>query len=465
MRNGHVFALTLAAAAALVAGPVHPAAAATAAPAPTAAGRHSCPQLSTKHAWYGDNRARLQQVIDERGRCARPAAGPGPGSRPGALGPSPTLSTSLEQGDPHEQGGPPWAGGHPVAAFDWDNTVTKNDVTDATLAWALQHDKILRPKSWKDTSRWLTDAADTALTSACGTSVPVGAPLPTSADTRCTDEIWEMRENGRTMSGAAGFAGGWNHRRTVPQYAWVPQLFAGRTVAELSSYAARARTRALAAPIGSTLTVGTHTIPAYVRYYDQQRDLIRTLRKAGFDVYIVSAGSEPVTEVWSGGVGIDRKHTIAIRSVLDRHGRITTRNQGCGDVPESRGEAIPYIDGKRCWINQEIYGVRGAAAWRKQPWTRRIALGAGDADTDVTFVGDATGAHLVLNRNKPEVMCRAYDDADGRWLVNPMFVAPMPRRPDPYPCATSAYNAPDGSRGPVLREDGSVVPDRADTVY
>ncbi|MFF4348355.1 haloacid dehalogenase-like hydrolase [Streptomyces sp. NPDC001530] len=416
MRYRHVFAWTLVAAAALAAAP--PAARVE---------RPNCPRLSG--SWYGDNRAHLQQVIDERGTCA------------GRFGM------------------------HPVAAFDWDNTVTKNDVTDATIAWALRHDKILRPASWKATSEWLTDDADRALTEACGTDVPVGAPLPTSAHTRCTDEIFEIREDGKTMRGAAAFAGDWNHRRTVPQYAWVPQLFAGHTIAELTSYARRARAEALAAPIGSTRTLGTHTIPAYVRYYDQQRDLIRTLQRAGFDVYIVSAGSEPVTEVWSRGVGVDARHTLAIRSVLDRNGRITAWNQGCGDVPANRGEAIPYIDGKRCWINQEIYGVRGAAAWRQQDRRHRPAIAGGDADTDVTFVGDATGAHLALNRNKNELMCRAYDDADGRWVINPMFIEPLPPQRDPYPCSTSAYNEPDGAKGPVRREDGSVVPDQKDTVY
>ncbi|MGI5453263.1 haloacid dehalogenase-like hydrolase [Streptomyces sp. CA-249302] len=409
----HLLAWTLVAAAATLA--------AAPTPHPVAA---DCPRLTT--TWYGDNRDHLQQVIDERGTCSG-------GSR------------------------------HPVAVFDWDNTVTKNDVTDATLSWALRHDRLLRPARWKDTSAWLTDAAAKTLTQTCGTGA--GEPLRTSTNPRCTDEILDIRENGTTASGAPAFAGAWNHRRTVPQYAWVPQLFAGRTPAELTEYARRARAEALAAPVGATRTLGTHTVPAYVRYYTQQRDLIRTLHRAGFDVYIVSAGSEPITEVWSRGVGIDAAHTIAIRSVLDRRGRITVWNQGCGGVPATRGAAIPYIDGKRCWINQEIYGVQGPAAWQRQPWPYRPALAAGDADTDVTFVGDATGAHLVLNRNKPELMCRAHDDTDGRWLVNPMFIDPMPRRPAPYPCSTTAYNAPDGSRRPLLREDGSVVPDQPDSAY
>ncbi|MCN9242353.1 haloacid dehalogenase-like hydrolase [Streptomyces sp. RY43-2] len=430
MRNRLVAAWTSAAAATLmaVATLTTPASAATSAPsAPTAS--RACPQLSTKLPWYGENRAKLQRMIDERGTCN------------GHHGP------------------------RPVAAFDWDNTVSKNDVTDATIAWALRHDKILRPARWKDSSKWMTDEADRALTAACGTDVPVGAPLPTSTDTDCTDEIFHIRESGTTMSGAAAFSGEWDHRHTVPQYAWVPQLFAGHTVPELESYAAAARKEALAAPVGATQKLGTHTIPGYVRYYEQQRDLIRTLQQAGFDVYIVSAGSEPVTEVWSQGVGIDRKHTIAIRSVLDERGRITSYNEGCGGVPVNKGEAIPYIDGKRCWINQEIFHIKGKSAWEKQRWGKRIALGGGDADTDVTFVGDATGAHLVLNRNKSEIMCRAYDNADGRWVANPMFIEPLPRKQGTYPCSTAAWNRPEGGFGPLLRDDGSVVPDQPDSIH
>ncbi|MEU9204894.1 haloacid dehalogenase-like hydrolase [Streptomyces sp. NPDC048332] len=429
MRTRRVLAwtsvVTAAFAVAAAAGPVAAAPAGRVSVTPTT----RCPQLSDELPWYGGNRAQLQHVIDERGTC-------------------------------HGRGGP-----RPVAAFDWDNTITKNDVTDATISWSLRHDKILRPASWKDTSTWLTGTANKALTDACGTEVEVGTPLPTSTNARCADEILQIRENGSTMSGEAAFAGKWNHRRTVPQYAWVPQLFAGHTVPELRAYTEAARTEALAAPVGATRTVGTHVLPAYVRYYDQQRDLVRTLQKAGFDVWIVSAGSEPVTEVWSRGIGIDRAHTVAIRSVLDARGRITTSNEGCGGVGVTEGEVIPYIDGKRCWINQEIYGIEGRAAWNRQASHRRIALGGGDADTDVTFVGDATGAHLVLNRNKSEVMCRAYDNADGRWVVNPMFIEPLPRRTTAYPCATAAYTEPDGTVGPVRRGDGSVVPDQQDTVY
>ena len=56
-----------------------------------------------------------------------------------------------------------------VAAFDWDNTVMKNDIGDATLWWMLRNDKIRHPagQDCGQTSKWLTTAATTALKSAC----------------------------------------------------------------------------------------------------------------------------------------------------------------------------------------------------------------------------------------------------------------------------------------------------------
>lgn len=424
MRTTSAIVVGLATAAALAAAPV-PAGAAT---PHDRTPRANCPRLDPKLPWFGDNRAKLQKMIDERGTCS------------GKRGP------------------------RPVAAFDWDNTVVKNDITDATLAWALKHDKILRPKHWTDTNAFLTPAADKALTKACGTAVPAGRPLPTSKNTACADEIFEIREKSQTMAGEPAFAGDWNHRRTVPGYAWIPQLFAGHTPAALTSFARQARAEQLAAPVGATQKVGTHTLAGYVRYYDQQKDLIRTLKAAGFDVYIVSASSEPIAEAWSDGVGLDRKHTIGMRNVTE-HGRLTTAIKGCGGVETGRGDALPYMDGKRCMINQEIFKIKGAAAWKQQDPAHRIALGAGDADTDVTFVNDATGAHVAINRNKSELMCRAFDDADGRWVANPMFIDPMPRKSGTYPCSTTGATAADGSKTPVRRADGSVIPDQVDKAF
>ncbi|GGZ87401.1 hypothetical protein GCM10010371_54070 [Streptomyces subrutilus] len=71
----------------------------------------------------------------------------------------------------------------------------------------------------------------------------------------------------------------------------------------------------------------------------------------------------------------------------------------------------------------------------------------------------------MLNRNENEVMCRAYDDSDGEWIVNPMSIEPKPRKTDPYPCSTTGRIGRDGAPGPVRRDDAGVIPDQADRVH
>jgi hypothetical protein len=91
-------------------------------------------------------------------------------------------------------------------------------------------------------------------------------------------------------------------------------------------------------------------------------------------------------------------------------------------------------------------------------------FGAGDSDRDVTFTADATALRLVINRNQIELMCRAYANLDGRWLVNPMFINAL-RVSLPYPCATQGFDEPNGDQAPLLRPDGSLVPDQQDRAY
>ncbi|MEU3739501.1 HAD family hydrolase [Streptomyces sp. NPDC032198] len=391
-----------------------------------------CPSLTVSKGWYGDNKARLQKMIDTYGRC----------------------------GDSGDSGGKGAA--KPVATFDWDNTVIKNDVGDATMFWLLRNSKIRTPRNadWHTTSRYLTDPAAKALAKACPAD---GATLPTRRDTDCADEITSVYGEGTTTGGAAAFAG-FDHRRMEPQYAWLAQLTRGWSTRQVKGFAAAARKENLAAPVGTEQRVGTGKFTGWARYYDQQRDLIRTLKKAGFNVYVVSASPEPVAEVWAKSVGVDARHTIGIRNV-SAHGKLTAHLKGCGTVKDGDDSMITYIDGKRCWINQEIYGVRGAAAEKVQPAARRQVFAAGDSDTDISFLRDATGLRLALNRNKNELMCRAYDNGDGRWLVNPMFIEPKGKLAKPYPCASTGYTERDGGAGPVRRADGSVIPDQKDTVH
>ncbi|MFD8148349.1 haloacid dehalogenase-like hydrolase [Streptomyces sp. NPDC059708] len=407
------------------------AAGALTAAAPAQAAHHACTTPKLASGWYGDNQARLQQLIDQYGDC-----------------------------NPYRP-----SRNKPVAVFDWDNTVVKNDVGDATMFWLLRNGKIRQPADWKSTSRYLTPAAAQALTTACGPLARPGAPLSTGtpAGAACADELNSVYGGSATRTGAAAFAG-WDHRTIEPAYAWLPQLMQGWTPAQVRGFAAAARTENLAAPIGTKQQVGTAAATGWVRYYDQQRDLIKNLQRAGFDVWISSASPQPVVEVWAQGVGVAADHVIGIRNTT-RGGKLTTHLQGCGTVPDGADSMITYVDGKRCWINKEVFGVRGAAAEKVQPAARRQIFAAGDSDTDVTFLRDATALRLVVNRNKNELMCRAYDNSDGKWIVNPMFIEPKKQKTGPYPCSTTGYTDHDGTPAPVRRADTSIVPDQTDTVF
>ncbi|MFD0381038.1 HAD family hydrolase [Streptomyces sp. NPDC127112] len=408
------------------------AAATLTAAAPAQAAAHpACATPELAAGWYGDNRARLQQLIDQYGRC-----------------------------NPYRP-----SRDKPVAVFDWDNTVVKNDVGDATMFWLLRNGKIRRPADWKTTSRYLTPAAAQALATACDPLARPGTPLPTGTPegAACADEVAAVYGTSATRTGAAAFAG-WDRRTIEPAYAWLTQLLQGWTPGQVRGFAAAARTENLAAPIGTKQQVGTTTATGWVRYYDQQRDLIKNLQAAGFDVWISSASPQPVVEVWARGVGVTADHVIGIRNTT-RDGKLTTHLQGCGSVADGADSMITYVDGKRCWINKEVFGVRGAAAEKVQPAARRQVFAAGDSDTDVTFLRDATALRLVLNRNKNELMCRAYDNSDGKWIVNPMFIEPKKQKTTPYPCSTTGYTGHDGTPAPVRRADTSVIPDQTDTVF
>jgi phosphoserine phosphatase len=408
-----------------------------------AGGGAALPDLNPALDWYGDNRQRLDAMIDEHG-----AASPGydPASKP-------------------------------VAVFDWDNTVIKNDVGDATMFWMLRHDKILQPpgRVWARTSPYLTEAARTALGAACDAIAEPGLPLSTTVSGACADEILAVYYDGETTGGAAAFEGE-NHRTMQPGYAWLAQLSAGYSPAEVSAFAAEAIDEGLAADEGATQTVGTSAgLTAWLRIYDQVRDLIGTLQASGFDVWVVSASPQSVVEPFAARVGVPADRVIGIRQVVAGDGKLTYDLQGCGTVPDGTNDGngsfsgnslITYLEGKRCWVNKAIFGDSGPTAMQTNPDpSKRHVFGAGDSDTDVSFLQDATGLRLAINRNKAELMCNAYRNHGGTWLINPMFLQPKGHFAAGYACSTTACVDAAGAAAPCLDEAGAVIPDQADNVY
>src|SRR5690349_5488462 len=100
-----------------------------------AADKPSCRTLAQNSAWYGDNRDRIDAMLTKLGAC-------------GAAG-------SVHAGAP-------------LALFDWDNTIVKNDIGDATFFWMVRNGKLRAPAdgNWASTSTFLTPQAVAALSRA-----------------------------------------------------------------------------------------------------------------------------------------------------------------------------------------------------------------------------------------------------------------------------------------------------------
>lgn len=397
--------------------------------APTAAtARHLDPQ----YAWHGENRALLDAMLDAEGRG------------------SPTYDRANK----------------PLATFDFDNTLVRNDVGFATFFWMLAHDKFLQPpaKDWGKTSRWMTPAARDALNTACGALAEAGQPLPTSTNPPCADELLSLYATGKTHAGAVAFEGA-NPRKMEPSFAWGAAAQAGHTPDELRDYANAALDEYLGKPVGSTMTIGTtEGLDGYLRLYEPMKDLIGALQEDGFDVWVVSASPQPIVEVAAARMGIDASHVIGVRLLQSADGKYRSGLAGCGMFGDGEDGVMTYMDGKRCWINKVIFGDDSAAALVKARDPKlRPTFAAGDSDTDITFLRDAK-YRLTINRNSDELMCHAYARRGDHWLVNPMFVDPKPKREQPYDC-TTACKSEQGQPGQCLDDDSKPIAPQEDAVF
>lgn len=379
-------------------------------------GEDPAPLLDPDLEWHGDNAAELEAMITELGVL----------------------------GDSHDPARPP------IAVFDWDNTVIKNDIGDMTVFYMLNNNLVLQPpdRDWTRVTPLFTSTAVAGLNQACDAQAEPGQPLKTDqtddASKGCADAILAAYYDAATVAGEDAFTSG-ETETLEPSYGLAVQLQAGHTPDEIRDIGEKARDFALAQAIGARQPVGTGEYNAYIRIYDQIRDLIAVMQDNGFDVWVVSASSQYIVEPFAEQVGIPADHVIGVRATLDDAGKAEYTFQGCGTSPDGNSEMITFRQGKRCWINKVIFGETDGDAQLAD--ASPIAFAAGDSTTDLWMLRDAQALRLVINRNRTELMCYAYENADGNWLVNPMFIAPLGQKADGYAC------------------DEYDIPDQQDTVY
>jgi hypothetical protein len=378
--------------------------------------------------WKDDNRARLNKLLTDFGVA------------------QPTF-------DPSHR---------PIAVFDWDNTILKNDIGDATFFWMLKHDKIRQPagKDWSTTSAALTPAARSALNTACDGLAAAGTPLPTSTNAPCANEIVKIYDDETTAAGASAW-GTVTTTKINNAYAWVAQLTQGWAPEDIRNFARAAYEENAYAPIGTTQTVGSLTgYTSWVRIYDPIADLIGALRDNGFDVWITTASPQFFVDAISQQtVNVPPSHVLGIRSMIVS-GLVTTNLEGCGTIADAANMMITFDEGKRCWINKVIYSEPPDTQLpsNSDP-TKRATFVAGDSDTDIAFLKDGAALRLVINRNKLQVMCNALRNNDGKWIWEPMFINPKARKTTPYPCSTGVDNG--GTVG-IVDGSGSLIPDQSE---
>jgi hypothetical protein len=363
----------------------------------------------------------------------------------------------------------------PVAVFDWDNTVVKNDIGDATFFWMIKNDKILQPagKDWGTTNANLKAEAKAALNAACDGLANALEPLPTSTNAACADALFHIYYNGKTpptSGGAAGVAA-WNNEITLTinnPYAWVSQLTAGYTPQQVRDFALAAFHQNNDAAIGAVQQVGnTPNLPGYLRIYLEIEDLIGAFVANGFDVWVLTASPQYIVEPLAARMGIPANHVVGIRPVLDANGKITAGLVGCGTIADGTDTMITFDEGKRCWINKAVFNVTASAQTMKQTdLTRRAVFVAGDSDTDIAMVKDATTLKLAINRGKVQLMCNAYsaisrDGAASKWMIQPMFIAPRAQKTTPYPCSTQL----DAAGMTIVDEAGQPMANQSDTLF
>jgi phosphoserine phosphatase len=325
-----------------------------------------------------------------------------------------------------------------VAVFDWDNTMIKNDIGDAVMFWMLSHDLIKSPRNWKSTSKYLTPAALAALKSVCPYQTEY---LATASNTACAETILQIYSDGKLKNGQAAWSEKYNHDTLEPAYAWAVHLAQGYSPEQLRALAAEVIQFNTSNPVGTTQTIGERQVDAWIRLYPQMQELVQVLQSHAYEVWVVSASMQYYVEAFAALAGIDSARVIGVRPKLSSAGKTTSLVQSCGSYRVDNQEIITYRQGKRCWINKVIFGMKNRAEQMNTP--SPIVFGAGDSDTDFFFIKDAGQMRLAINRNKNQLMCHALANSDGRWLVNPMFIAPKTKKPEAYKCG--AYGLPDQS--------------------
>lgn len=272
------------------------------------------------------------------------------------------------------------------AYFDFDNTLIRGDVGDLVMLELLESHPLSpppTPDAWGPLTREAHDALAAAFGSA--THVELEHPRRTEVVRALVSVVW--------------------HEELAPE---VPAFAPARTRAYRGGYwamaamldalehevrvalAHRAWERALSRPTGETVTHHGHALDRFARGRSAMLALFALTERAGLRPHVVSASHEDVVRTVAARLGIDPARVIGARPARSR-----------ALFPELEGAPVMTYDvGKRASI---VHHVEGGATHGAHDRRARVALAAGDSDTDHAMLEDAGQLLVLVDRGQPRV--------------------------------------------------------------
>ena len=179
-------------------------------------------------------------------------------------------------------------------------------------------------------------------------------------------------------------------------FRWMAGLLLGWGSDDVREEAGRLLRRALIEPLSIKILAADAyrqwEVPTGIRVYREINQLISVLQEYGFDVWIISATSQPIVEAAGEFLGVPPGKCIGVRFVVK------------DGVLVSLAQTVTYREGKVEAI-KELIG--------KKP-----VFVAGDSYTDWEMLAYCDGVSLLLDRGKQDLV--EYGKEHG-WLIQPLF--------------------------------------------
>jgi len=154
--------------------------------------------------------------------------------------------------------------------------------------------------------------------------------------------------------------------------------------------------RQLSMPLGERVIARIRdrhwSVPSGIRIYGEIRKLMALLRARGFDVWIVSATSQPIVEAAAGRLGMPPDRCIGVRF------------ETSGGILSALSDQVTYRAGKVEAIRRFI--------------GKRPRFAAGDWFTDLEMLDYCDGMRLLLDRGNRDLV--EYGKEHG-WMIQPAF--------------------------------------------